>query len=120
MIDLTGFQLIECGDLRIASPPDSSLADCILQLWRAGRLAEFARLLPLQAQAPEGEGFCALLTLSFLNAAGDLPVSGRWARTPVGWHSYVVMSGEAFDVLPCEGTALVGDSVVRGVDRVDP
>ncbi|HEX6062610.1 MAG TPA: hypothetical protein VFZ04_00250 [Longimicrobiales bacterium] len=92
-----------------ASPrrPNSSLADCILQLWRAGRLAEFARLLPKQARAESGNGLCSVITLSFLTAAGDLPVEGRWARTPVGWHSYVVMSGEAFDVLPCEDAALV-------------
>ena len=109
MIDLSQFQIRECGDLRIACAPDSRLADCIMQLWQAGRLADFAGLLPKQARATSGHGYCALITLAFLYGADveGLPVEGRRARTPVGWHIDVVMGDEAFDVLPWDGAALV-------------
>jgi hypothetical protein len=45
--------------------------------------------------------------MAFLDAAGDAPVHAAWARTPEGWHTWVELGDEAFDVWVADGVPLV-------------
>jgi hypothetical protein len=111
-IDVGHYTYIELGTLRLLHPPGTSpLARLLLRLWRSGALGEFAHTVEVHARV--ARGVCHEITMAFLQAAADAPVRAVWARTPEGWHSWVELGDEAFDVCVTGHVPLV---VVQPVD----